>query len=390
MRLLPAASGALAALLLLSAGWAVAQTFGEHVSVTEPADRDLYLAGRLVDLLAPAAGDVVAAGQRIVVHDRVGQDLNAAGETVLVQGAVGDDVRAAGREVRIDGPVGDHVVVAGETVSLGPAATVGGWLWSAGGHVRLAGAVAGDVRVVADAVVVSGTVAGNLRIRASTIELAPGARIGGDLIWTAPDRPRVAPGADIGGRVVERPGAAPGPAPREEAGWLAGLFLAASLAVAGAAGFLLFPGFSRAVAASAWGERWKSLGLGLAALTATPLVAVLLLASGVGALLGLTVLALYLVALLAGLLAGVFALGQGVLERWRPGAGRAARIGAFVAALLVLGLVRQVPVAGPLALFVVLLAGLGALNLQTHRAYTGGPPAARNPSANTASNGRQP
>jgi hypothetical protein len=82
--------------------------------------------------------------------------------------------------------------------------------------------------------------------------------------------------------------------------------------------------------------------------------------------------ALYLILLLAGLLTGAFYIGDVGFGLARRGSvSHARRLGSFVAALLVILLLALVPLLGGLLLFVLLMLGMGALNLGMYRTYVG-------------------
>ncbi|MFA9459970.1 hypothetical protein [Thiohalorhabdus methylotrophus] len=361
-------------LLLVGMGPLAAQWAGETVTIQEPADRDLYLAGRVLEVLAPVRGDVAAAGQHITVHGPIAADLIAAGETLRITTEVGDDVRAAARRIHLDAPVGGHVVAAAEEITLEPAGRVEDWLWTAAGRVRLDGEVRGTFRAYAEEVAINGRVGGDAYVRAEEVRIGPRARISGDLIWTGPGQPRVAPESGIGGRVIQRPAEDPGTVPpkRGDGGWGATLFFLVSLAVTGIVGFLLFPGAAVAAADAALRRPWASLALGLAGLATTPVVAAMLLATGVGYLLALTLLALYMVGLLLGALAGLFLAGEGGLRLFGARSTRLRRSLALAGAVVLVAVLQWIPYLGPATAILLLLLGLGGLQWLAFRAYRDG------------------
>jgi hypothetical protein len=140
--------------------------------------------------------------------------------------------------------------------------------------------------------------------------------------------------------------------------------------VTGTVLLLLFPRIAAAVTDRIAQAPWKSLGLGLAVLAATPLVVILLFVSLVGLWLGFILLAAYLVALLAGYLSGVLGAGEIVLKRLRrqPEISRGWRVAALVITLVVVGVLGLVPGLGGLLIFALLLFGLGGLSWQVYRA----------------------
>lgn len=349
------------------------QELGEAVIEQGSIERDVYVAGATVDVLARVEGDVVAAGGQVTVDERVSGDVLVAGGNVALRAQVGDDVRAAGGNVTLSGAIADEAVVAAGRVLIAPAATVGGRARLGGGTIHVAGRIEQGLKAAGNRIVISGHVAGNAELYAEEIEVQPGATIGGDLIYRSGAEARIADDAKIGGSVV-RQSVGPGDELREgveTAGRIARIGLYLSLIVTGIVLFLLFPWGAVGAARTINDAPWVSLGLGFAVLVATPFLVMLLFASLFGVWLALTLLALYLVLLLLGFLTGVLYIGDWGLRL----AGRAAvpakgwYVIAIVLALVVLWAVRLVPVLGTLAIFALLLFGLGALTLYLWRRY---------------------
>lgn len=369
------------ALALLPAVAAAGPVAGEVVDLRGEIAEDLYVAGRSVTFDGRAAGDVLAAGRDVRVAGTVAGDVMAAGERVEIAAAVADDARLAGRDVRVAGSVGDGLLAAGETVILSAGAEVGGRAWLAGRRIELSGDLARGVRAAGETVIVSGRVTGDAEFAAGRVEVRAGAEITGNLVVRGPEPPRVEPGARIGGRVEHLPGESPaevsGPPSLAALPWL----FAPALAVAGGLWLLLAPGFAVAAARTARTQTGLSLALGLALLATPPLVAVLLMATVVGALAGLVLFALYPVMVLLGGLNGALSLGGLVLARVRRGAaagGGGIRFVALLTGIVALALLAWIPLLGGLLVLAIAVTGLGALGLSAWSARAGGaaPPAA--------------
>ncbi len=345
----------------------IAQEAEEVVIKRGTIEDDIYVAGRSVDVQAQVQGDVTAAGKRVSIDELVTGDVMVAGETVTVRAQVQDDVRAAGRSVTIAGSVAGHVVAAGEIVNIAPAATVGGWAWLAGREVNVAGQVGNELKVAAQIVIVSAEVAGDVELMAEEIRILGGARINGDLIYRSENEPQISEGATIAGDIIAKPVLYQEP---EDRG--AGFMFLAALAVAAIVYYLLFQAFSVAGAEGLRRAPLSALGTGVAFLFATPFVILLLFATLIGVLVALPLLAYYLVSLLGGLLTGVIYAGDTGLRLMGKAetATKGMRILSIVVALVTLLLIQIIPVIGALAVFVLLLLGLGALQLQIWRTYS--------------------
>ena len=144
-----------------------------------------------------------------------------------------------------------------------------------------------------------------------------------------------------------------------------------NLFVAGVILFFLFPRLTISAAATVGHRPWASLGMGLAVLAGTPLIALSLMLTVIGIPLALTLVWLYIAALLLGFLTAAFYLAEVVLRALRRTTRppRGARIAALAVVLVVLAAVRFVPIAGPLVLVLLLIVGVGAWTLRLSRGY---------------------
>jgi cytoskeletal protein CcmA (bactofilin family) len=359
----------IACLLLVGATVAAAAyRTGGVIEIREPVREDLYLAGRRIEVTAPVEGDLVAAGRSLELNAEISEDVLAAGEIINVRAAVGDDIRAAGRSIRIDAPVGGHVVAAGETVVLGPRGDVSDWAWLAGNEIRIGGRVGRGVRAVGASVLIGGQIDGDVEIRAERVELSSGARIDGNLRVYSDNAPLIAADAVVTGSVRHAPPARD-PRPRPPGLW-ASAFALLAMMVAAVVVYLLFPGYAARAAALGRSRPLALLGVGLAVLLGVPLLALVCFVTGVGVLLGLALVCLYLVALLAALLSACFLLAGQVVhlagDTARP---RALGALAVAMAVVVLALARWVPLLGSLVMLLLVLLGLGVLGLQLWGQY---------------------
>jgi hypothetical protein len=155
------------------------------------------------------------------------------------------------------------------------------------------------------------------------------------------------------------------PAPerkRHDAGpWLALLFVAA-FAIAGLVLYLLFPGAAARAAEEVRRRPLLDAALGFGILIGTPFAVVLLFVTGVGWLLGLVLLVLYVASLTTGGLIGSYALTEMALAAARKSAtSKVVHALALVGVIVLVGVLQAVPVLGWLLALLLLLWGLGAI-----------------------------
>ncbi|HYC36112.1 MAG TPA: hypothetical protein VEC19_06800 [Usitatibacter sp.] len=332
---------------------------GGSVRHDTPVDGDLVGVGGDFELVAPVTGKAMIAAGNVLVRERVGGDLFAGGGNVLVTAMVGG-----------------HARIAGGNVELSPASGVGGDLSVAGGDVAIRGPVTGSVHVGAGNVTLDTAVGGNVHAATGELILGPNARISGRLTHRGA-HVRQDPAAVVAGGVQRARSERHREhvSTRKDVGgwmWTAGLVAMAAL-LAG-----LFPAATRRVGGEMRAHPGMALVFGFVALVCVPAAALILMITIIGLPVALVVLLLYFVLLLVGYASAGVMIGDFALARLRaPDADRLAwRIGAAVAAMLLLAAVAKVPFLGGLVVFAALLAGIGAIVLAlTHRRPAAVPPA---------------
>lgn len=338
---------------------------GGSLTVSQAVTGDLFATGGSIDLDAPVSGDALMAGGKLRLGADVEQSVFAAGGQVSVNGKVGRNLRAFGGQVE-----------------LGPKAEVTGNASLGGGQARLYGRVGGHVQAAAGRLLIDGAVGGDVIATSGQVELGPNARIAGKLRYRSSEALRRDPAAQVAGGVEllgplpPHPGAASRPAEGRAAThggsgfgwvWTIGLVLLASVLLA------TLPGFYEGVARTLRERAGMSLLLGFVLLVCVPVAALLALITLIGIPLGLLLIALYFALLPVAYVSTAIALGDWALQRWRSAAAGALRwrIGAAAVALLALALMGRLPWLGGLVALAALLAGMGALLLQTRRLWAG-------------------
>jgi hypothetical protein len=361
----------LAATLALAAG---AFAFAAPAPASEVTG-DHFAAGGSVRHASPVEGDFFGVGGEVHLAAAVKGDAVLGGGDVRVRDRVEYDLYAGGGNVRVDAAVGRNARLAGGNVEVGPDGSIAGNLTIAGGSVEIRGPVGGDVDVAGGDVSIDSAVAGDVRVASGELALGPNARIGGKLVHRGPGKIRQDPAAQVAGGVerAASPRRTGERAPRHERDgggwpWSLGLIALAGL-IAG-----LFPVGSRRMGEGLRRDPAIGLLLGFIVLVCVPIAAVILAVTIIGIPLALAVLLLYFVMLIVGYAAVGVVVGDAALARLRSqDAARAGwRVGAAMAAMLLVALLTRIPVLGGLVTFAVLLAGLGAIALAI-RARTAAP-----------------
>ena len=365
---------------LCAFGLAFASAEGGDKGTTRAIQRlgdDVFIAGGSVIVNQPVAGDLIVAGGNIDVDEAVAGDAVAAGGKVRLGFGVGQSVYAAAGQLTISDKVGRNARVAGGQVEFGPKSEIVGNVSAVGGQVRLYGAVKGYVQIAGGRALIDGPVAGDVIATSGHVELGPHARIAGKLRYRSREVLSQDPAAQVAGGIEKMPGLvglgdderrAMERARHRAAGVLGGVWTLGLIALAGVL-LAVLPGFFAAVARTLRERPGASLLLGFVFLVCVPVAAVILFITLIGAPLGAVGLACYAALLPLAYVSAAIGLGDWALRRWLPQ--RAAtvpvRIGATAATLMALYLLSWIPGLGALVGFLALLAGLGALLLQTRR-----------------------
>lgn len=337
---------------------------GDTVVERGSIDDDYYAAGGVIDIDASVAGDVIVAGGEIYIGHLVEGDVIAAGGTLKIRGEIKDDVRIAGGDINIDAVIADDLAATGGSITLSPGTSVGGNAWLAGGEIHLAGTILGDLKLAGGHIRLSGRVRGDVEIDGAEIEILEGAQIDGELDYKSPRPATTDDGATVAGKITY-----------EAADWGYadhgfGLFFSITLAVASILFYLFFPHYTVASVKRMGSDPWTSLGLGFIFTVVTPMVAFMLMLIVLGLWVGLSLLALYCVALLSGfLIACFFVADRGAKFLKQDITSRGRRLISVIAVIFLLGLIQLIPLLGGLVLFLLLLFGLGAGLLQLRYVY---------------------
>lgn len=326
---------------------------GATVRFDGPAVTDLFMAGNRLTVAAPVGGSAHLAGRRITVEAPVAGELFAFGYAVTVGAAVGGDASVSGYEVVLADITG-NLRVAGAEVTV---AAVGGYAMITGAEVTLQGVIAGDAVLLAD-----------------DITFGPGARIAGVLTIYAEDPARitvpevVAPAGRVRIEQTSRYDRSDGPdrAPMQLPVWRIVTGFLGGVLISGLVATMVIAIAPQAV------QAWRMLALahpGRAILSGF-LVTSALAGSGfvlmltlVGVFLLPVMLALTLLAIVAGYVLGSYVLGVGlwlavgrVMPDGLAGKFALACLGAFLA-----GLAWLVPVAGWFFVLGLTMLGIGTL-----------------------------
>lgn len=179
---------ALFVLAILVPSVALGATFkaGEEVSITKGNDvsDNLYVAGGNVSLSSVVSGDLYTAGGNILISETVSEDVLVLGGAVTILGDVVGDLRVVGGNVLIAGNVSGEVIAIGGTVTIPSGVLISGDVVSLGGVVSIEGDVLGDVKIFGGVASINGNVKGDVSVKVDEkFSIGSGAHIEGAVIY---------------------------------------------------------------------------------------------------------------------------------------------------------------------------------------------------------------
>jgi len=315
-----------------------------------------FLAGDEVRIDGTVNGDLYVMGDTVSVNGSVNGDIIAMGRNLMISGPVQGDVRAMAQSIRFRGPVSGSATVAGETLHLEKQAAIGRDLVAGFSKGNLDGSISGSVFAVADDLFFSGSVGQNVSLHVNTLDVADGAKVGGNFTYVSATKGHISDNAQIGGSLQWKPQKREVSKPKQESPWSAGGFLL------GLAGILIIYWLAKMIWPQIWDQLAQpardrllpSVGIGLLLLISIPILAILAMITVIGIPLGIIILIIYgLLLYVSKLVASIYLAGllktkYNLEQAWL-----------WFAVLVVLMLAVDIPYIGWIISLAVLALGLG-------------------------------
>lgn len=320
---------------------------GGSVRVEGVVNGDLLAFSRTVEIRGTVKGDVISFARSIMVSGNVEGRIFTCSRSLDLEGQLGHSIYGWMQSLRVDnrGHVGEGIVVGADEVTLEGEVKRGANLYA--GNADISGSIGRDLTMAGGSLTLNSTarVGGNLKARVrhlNEVHIADGATIAGK--------------RDIEVRVRKSRYTRP-KFYFFQAVWLGSAMLVGWLALT------LFPKFFQ-TCAQAVGAGWRSFGLGLGVLAATPVAIIVVAITVVGLPLSLISLAAYLVSIyLTQILVGAF-LGRILL---RPtGSTKHDWLLGLLVGLVILTIAGHIPYLGGLVHLGVICLGLGAFAWQLY------------------------
>jgi len=330
----------------------------------EVVNDDIYFAGSSVIVEGTINGDLVAAGSEIKVTGTINGSIIAAGGSIIVKGNVANDVRVAGGEVRIGGDVGDNVLAFTGQFILENNARISRDLTLGAGTAIIDGTVNGNINGGVSDLEMRGATKGNVTLEIdNNIRIFPGATIGGNLEYSAPNQGEIS--GIVSGKTTykEAPPKKGDLRSKIESEIMGYLWLL----LIGIVSLMIAPELTRKNSDKVAMNPLKNLLWGLLFLIIVPIVTILLLITIIGIPLSLILFIIYIVTIYISRIYVGYWVGGYVLKKLKIETRFRVLTMAFGLLIVLIGI--NIPIIGIFIHLVVLLLGLGAIVLTEYDIY---------------------
>lgn len=269
-----------------------------NLEVNEAVKENLYVASEAISLQGKVSGDVFALGNSISVLGNVSGDLFLIGAELDVVFPTSGDIRVLGEHVFIASSTAGDVIAFGDTVEVVQGISVGGDVFVVAGKTNLQGVFKGDVSVQGDSVVLDGMFKGDVSVKARHILIKKGTIIDGTLNYYS-TKPAVME-EEVNIKTINFVSFSTKHVTEGLALFATLFFVLKTLAslVAGILLLLLFRRFLEMCATEVTERTLASFGRGLMFTILVPVIVFALCAIVLGSLVGVSLLAVYVVSML--------------------------------------------------------------------------------------------
>lgn len=329
--------------------------------------KNLYTAGNMISIDGDIEKSLYAAGNIITVNGNVEGNVCVVGSTVVIRGNIGDSVHVGGGNILIEGKIEEDLFIGGGNITLSKSASVGGDLIIGGGTVDIEGPVAGNVLLGGGQVIINSKIGGQVKARVDELKLGPQAEITKNLVYKSPKEASIDEGAKILGGIDFTESKI------KKVGWFKSRGMLFGILTLGflikilmgiAAGLVLvyiFRNMTKRAIKESLAHFWANLGRGFAALILTPVAAIIILITVIGAWVAGLIGVAYILMIFLSLTLANIVFGSWLIKVVKKRDKYLVNWQAVVLGVIVLSIISLIPFVGWLVVFIFMLISLGAL-----------------------------
>lgn len=329
------------------------------IGVGQIVENNLYAAAGSVSLSGEVKEDMYVMAGSVTTNGPIGADFAALGGTIQAHAPVGGDLRVVGGDVIVASDVGGDVFVVGGHLKILSSANIAGNVYFYGGEAEIEGVVEGNVMGQGDVFYINNSVAGT-DLTARKVILGDQANIQGDLQYKSMYDLERAAEATIGGdelsSTIEETD--------DRSTMVPFMFLMAWL-FASLSVLLFFRTRVEELLMELKKNPLRAGALGLLAIAAAPVLAVILIATLLGSWIGVALLLVSLLLILASLILLPLLLGSYLLSFYRKKL--KVDIWAALSGMLAIVVVGYIPLVGGLFITLSMLLVMGTILYSLYR-----------------------
>jgi len=348
-------------LFLLMSQTALASTVvrsGETVSVAEDQSvaGDLYAAAGTINISGVIDEEALLLGGQVTLNGTIKDNAFIVGGNVDIHGTVGDDLRIVGGEVTIAESVAGDVAIFGGSVNILSSASIAGDLLIYGSNVVVSGSVGGDILGTIGSLRVDSYVGGDIDVRVTNLVLGDKANLAGSVTYRSLNTLERSLNATVSGDIVRNDPVIALPKNKEFGFLIPSLMVLFSILT----WYLVSKKTLNKVVNKGLVRSPKPVLIGFVVLFLAPIAALILMLSMIGTVVGLAILFSYLLVLTLATIVMPALLGQMLMLAFTKTGGRVTLLSILIG-VLVMAILSQLPVIGPVFIFGLLMVGIGAL-----------------------------
>lgn len=157
----------------------------ERLNIDSPITGDAYLSGEVVRINNNINGDLLLAAAEASINSNIQQDATIAAGNIRITGKIGDDLRVAAGNVFIENDVQGDLIVAGGQVTIGQGATIFGDVAILSGAAQILGKVNGNIWGTVGEIEINNVVKGNIEVTVDQLFLGSQGKINGNLHYSS-------------------------------------------------------------------------------------------------------------------------------------------------------------------------------------------------------------
>jgi len=168
-------------------------------------NNDYFAYGRSVEISGTVNGDIYVFGGQVFFDGTVNGDIIAVAGSIEIAGTVSHDVRLLAGQASISGHIGRNLSGVTATIELAPSAVIGNNVVIVSGNADLESRINNNARLYASSVRISDHIDGKVTANVGRMRITSKANIGGELEYWSNNTALIDPNAHIGGGVSHHP-----------------------------------------------------------------------------------------------------------------------------------------------------------------------------------------